>query len=471
MTETDVLVAGAGPAGVMAATRAAQLGARTTLATSGALGGMAANDGPVPVRTLAHAARLLREARRLPAYGIEVGEPQLDYGRLLARAAEVVAAVGEHSALRPQAEAAGVVIREHLGPLRFVDAHSLEAATGERFRADQVILCTGGVSRRLDVPGAELVATHSDAWSLSEVPASMLVIGAGATGLQVASVFNAFGTDVQIFQGGPRILPAEDADVAAEVADGLRRSGVALHEGVTVERFERAPGGIRMAYAKGAEKFIAEAALAIAAIGWVAETAALNLGAAGVETDARGFIVVDAGQRTSAAHVWAAGDVTGGLMLAPQAMQEGFAAATNAVTGEGVTARREINPVGSFTDPEYAQVGLTEAAARAGREVVTAIARFDSLTRGIVDGSTAGFCKLVVDRADHRILGCHVVGDRAVDTAQIAAVAMAGGLTVDALSRLPFSFPTYAGVLARAAATAAYRLNAGEGRAAEAAVG
>jgi pyruvate/2-oxoglutarate dehydrogenase complex dihydrolipoamide dehydrogenase (E3) component len=155
-------------------------------------------------------------------------------------------------------------------------------------------------------------------------------------------------------------------------------------------------------------------------------------------------------------------------MLAPQAIQAGFAAGTNAVAAERAIARCEINPIGSFTDPEYAQVGLSEAAARAGHSVETAVARFDALTRGIIDGRTAGFCKLIVDRADHRLLGCHVVGDRAVDVAQVAAVAMAGGLTVDALARLPLSFPTYAGVLARAAAAAAYRLNSVEGIAAAA---
>lgn len=468
---SDVLIVGAGPAGVSSAIRAAQLGARTTLATSGTFGGMAANDGPVPVRTLAHAARLLREARQLPEYGIEIGEPRLDYRRLLARVADVVAAVGAHSALRPEAEAAGVVVREQVGPLRFVTADTLESGTGERFRANRIILCTGGESRRLSVPGAELTATHSDAWSLTEIPRSMLVIGAGATGLQVASVFNAFGTKVQLFQREARIIPTEDDEVSEAVGDGLRRSGVEVHESFgVIERFEKTPTGIRMVYARHGEMLSAEADLAILAIGWTAQTASLNLSAAGVRADARGFIAVDEFQRTTAAHVWAAGDVSGGLMLVPQAVQEGFAAATNAVAGQGVTARSEINPIGSFTDPEYARVGLSESAARAAHDVETAVAQFDAVTRGIVDGRTVGFCKLVVDRADHRILGCHVVGDRAVDTAQIAAVAMAGAVTVDALARLPLSFPTYAGVLARAAAIAAYHLNHGEG-AAQMAVG
>jgi pyruvate/2-oxoglutarate dehydrogenase complex dihydrolipoamide dehydrogenase (E3) component len=460
--DVDVLVVGAGPAGVTAATRAAQLGARTTLVTSSDFGGMAANDGPVPVRTLAHAARLMREARQLPTYGVEVGEPRLDYGRLLDRTKQVVTTAGARSTLRAQAEAAGVTIHEHLGELRFVDTHKMQSANGERFVSDRIILCSGGIARKLGVPGAELAVSHSAAWSLTSVPPSMLVIGAGATGLQVASVFNAFGTKVKLFDAGPRIIPTEDADVSAAVAAAITEAGVEVHQNFgKVVRFEATPNGVRMFYVKDGNEFRAEAAVAVAAVGWVVDSAALNLTAAGVEIDAKGFIRVDQYQRTTAPHVWAAGDVTGGLMLVRQAIQEGFAAATNAVTNAQVSAREEISPIGSFTDPEYAQVGLTEAAARRQHDVEVIVARFEDMTRAIIDGRTIGFCKLVADRTTHRILGCHIVGDRAVDVAQIVAVAMAGGLTVEDLARLPLSFPTYAGVLARAAAAAAHRLNGG----------
>ena len=460
---TDVLVVGAGPAGVMAALRAADLGARTRLATSGAFGGMAANDGPAPVRTLAHAARLMREARQLGRYGVAVSEPHLDYVRLLARVKEVVDEVCEASALRSQIDAAGVDVREDLGLLRFVGPQTLEAASGERFQAALIILCTGGVSRRLPIPGFELTATHSDAWALTAAPPSLLVIGAGATGVQVASVFNAFGSKVQLFQAAERILPTDEPEVSAAVAAGFRASGMAVHEGFgAIEAFEKMPDGVRMIYAKDGVRSSAEAAVVVSAVGWSADTEALNLAAAGVETDARGFVRVDEHQRTSASHVFAAGDVTGQLMLAPQALQAGFAAATNAVQGAATAAASSINPVGSFTDPEYAQVGLGEARARETHDVEVVTIDFAAVTRAIVDGRTFGFCKLIVDRASHRILGCHLVGDRAVDVAQVAAVAMAGNLRVDELARLPLSFPIYAGILGRAAATAAHRLNAGE---------
>ena len=255
------------------------------------------------------------------------------------------------------------------------------------------------MSRRLDVPGFELTKTHSDAWSLTSVPPSMLVIGAGATGVQVASIFNAFGSRIQLFQTGPRILPSEDEDVSAAVAAAFRESGIVVHENFgAIESFEKTPTGVRMIFSKNGDRDSAEATLAVVAVGWVADTAGLNLAAAGVETDHRGFVKVDEYLRTSAPHIFAAGDITGRLMLVPQAIQDGFVAATNAVRGPTMTIGDPVSPIGSFTDPEYAQVGLTEAKARETHDVVTAIVHFDSTTRTIIDGRTLGFCKLIVDR-------------------------------------------------------------------------
>ena len=199
----DVVVIGAGPAGVLAALRAGDLGAKTALVTRDQFGGMAANDGPVPVRTLAHAARLLRDSRQLVRYGINVGEPVLDYERLLKRVREVTNDVRAHSALRQQIDDAGVMVYEQAGDVRFLDANTITTGSGLELQSTTIIVCTGGSSRQLSVPGFELTATHSDAWKLDSVPTSMLVIGGGATGAQVASIFNAFGSKVQLFQRTP----------------------------------------------------------------------------------------------------------------------------------------------------------------------------------------------------------------------------------------------------------------------------
>jgi pyruvate/2-oxoglutarate dehydrogenase complex dihydrolipoamide dehydrogenase (E3) component len=456
----DAIVIGAGPAGSLAALRAADLGARTMLVTRAEFGGMAANDGPVPVRTLAHAARLMREARQLGQYGIGVGEPALDYPRLLARVREVVDDVRAHSSLRRQIDSLGVTVREHAGIARFADQHTVETEDGQRLQAAKIIICTGGASRRLSVPGSDLANTHSDAWNLTSIPSSMLIIGAGATGVQIASIFNAFGSRTQLFEAGPRILPSEDEDVSAVVAAAFRESGIAVHENFgVVESFEKTPTGVRMNFSRNGNRASAEATLAVLAVGWVADTAALRLAAGGVETDHRGFVQVDRYLRTSTPHIFAAGDITGHQMLVPQAIQEGFVAATNAVRGATMTIENRASPIGSFTDPEYAQVGLTEVKAREAHDVLTAVLRFDSTTRTIIDGRTVGFCKLLVDRTTCRILGCHVVGERAVEIAQLAAIAIAARMRVNDLAHIPLSFPTYAGILAHVAANATRELN------------
>ncbi|HET9252824.1 MAG TPA: NAD(P)/FAD-dependent oxidoreductase [Candidatus Eisenbacteria bacterium] len=450
------MVIGAGPAGVVAAARAAELGARTTLITRDRFGGMAANDGPVPVRTLAQAARLIREARQLARYGIAVGEPSLDYGKLLARTREVVQTVRDRSSLREQIDRLGVILHEDAGTVRFTDSHTVESEGGLRLSGERIVLCAGGISRRLRVPGSELVATHSDAWSLTDVPPSMIVVGGGMTGLQVASIFHAFGSRVQLFQSGARILPAEDEEVSAVVAHALRASGMVVHEGFgRIESFQATPQGVRMTYAKDGASDHTEAALAVSTVGWLADTAGLDLARGGIEIDERGFVRVDEYMRTSASHVFAAGDITGRFMLAPTAMHEGYVAATNALRGASTRVRDQVVPIGSFTDPEYARVGLTEAAARASHDVVVARVRFDETTRTIIDGQTTGFCKLIADRETHTILGCNVVGERAVDIVQAVAVAMAGNLRVEDLARIPMSYPTYVGILGRAAYRAA----------------
>ncbi|MFL5307554.1 MAG: dihydrolipoyl dehydrogenase family protein [Polyangia bacterium] len=462
--EVDVLVLGGGPAGLVAAVRAGTLGARTALVTRDELGGMAARDGAVPVRTLAHAARLLRDARQLGLYGIVAPAPVLDYARLLRRVREVVGEVRAQATFDAELRAAGVTLHEHVGVARFTGPHTVETDSGLSFRADKVIVATGGTSRRLGVPGFELTATHSDAWRLTSVPPTMLVIGAGATGVQVASIFGAFGARVQLYQAASRILTTEDEDVSAAVAEAFRAAGIGVHEGFgTIESFEKSPEGVRMSFSKDGARRSAEAAVVVVAVGWTAETAALRLATAGVETNVRGFVRVDAHLRTSVPHVFAAGDVTGRLMQVPQAVQDGFVAATNAVHGPETAIADVVSPIGSFTDPEYASVGATEVEARETGDVIVTMARFDATTRPIIDGQAHGFCKLIVDRQTRVPIGCHVVGDRAVDIVQTAAIVIAAGMRVDDLARLPLSFPTYTSILGRAAALATRQLSSDVG--------
>jgi dihydrolipoamide dehydrogenase len=442
----------------MAALRAAELGARTVLVTSAQFGGMATNEGPVPVRTLARAASLICGARRLHEYGIHVGEPALDYPGLLAHLREVVADAAAHSSMREQLDALGVTIIEKAGATRFVDPHTLVTESGLKLKADKVVLCVGGVTRRLPIPGFELTRDHVGALGATSVPESMLIVGGGATAVQIASIFGAFGSHVQIFEAGPRILASEDDDVAAAIAAAFRQAGVVREGFGEIESFERTSTGVRMNFCKDGTRDSAEAAVVVTAVGWAADTEGLNLAAAGVIPDHRGFVKVDDYLRTSAPHIFAAGDVTGRMMLVPSALQDGFIAAMNAVLGPSETVGERLPVTASFTHPEYARAGLTEAEARRAHDVLTATVRFDSTIRTIIDGRKDGFCKLVVDRKTARILGCHCVGEMAGELAQAAAVAISAGMRVDELVRVPLGFPTYVGNLVYAAADASRQL-------------
>ena len=276
----------------------------------------------------------------------------MSYPALLTRVQEVIAGVAGGSTLRAEAERLGVAIHEHAGNVRFVDPHTLVGEGGVRLHADRVILCAGGTSRRLDVPGAEWTATHSDAWGLTAVPESLLVVGGGMTGLQVASIFHAFGARVEVFQRGPRILPDEDEDVARAVAAGLRARGIAVREGGGRSSAERSRAG-PATFAHGAS----EAALVVVAIGWQADAARLGLDAAGVALDAKGFVATDEFLATNVPHVFAAGDITGRSVLVPPAVLDGHVAATNAVRGPVLARSNEPIPMGGYTDPEYAHAG------------------------------------------------------------------------------------------------------------------
>lgn len=448
----DVIVLGAGPAGIAAADRAADLGAKTAVVTKEAVGGMAANDGPVPVRALAHAARLVREAHQLDQYGIASVAPEVDYEKLRNRAQSVIYTLHQQLNLYDDLQSSGISLHDWAGDVRFADPHTIVTQSGVALSADKFIICTGGHSRSLPVSGFEHTVTHSDAWALRQIPHSLVIVGAGATGVQVASIFNAFGTKVFLFEVAPRILMTEDVAVSTAVKAAFEKNGVTVVEGFAgIDAIEKINDGTRFHYHMDGEAHSLEADLIVMAIGWLANAEGLNLEAAGVETERRGYIEVNQFMQTSAPHIFAAGDVNGRSMLVPVSSQEGYIAATNAVMGLTQEMPYELIPTGSFTDPEYAQIGLTEAQAREQFDVVVGTIGFDRFPRSLIDGRPTGFCKLIADRKSLKLLGCHLVGERAVETVQLVAAGMKVGLTVVQLADIPLSFPTYVEIVGWAA--------------------
>jgi pyruvate/2-oxoglutarate dehydrogenase complex dihydrolipoamide dehydrogenase (E3) component len=329
--------------------------------------------------------------------------------------------------------------------------------------ADRFIIAAGGHARRLPFPGSELALTHSDVWEMRDLPGSMAIVGAAATGVQLASVFAAFGTRVTLLELAPRVVPGEDDEISAALAAGFKANGIDVITGIGgVEGITRHDGGLRLGYRTGDRPALLDVESVMLAVGWPGNLDDLRLENAGVATD-RGYIAVDDRLHTSAPDIWAAGDITGRMMLVQSATYEGRIAAENAVSDARRELRHAIVAHGGFTDPEYGSVGLTEAAARSGgREVVIGKVSYGDLDRAVIDGRTDGFAKLVVDRDTHRVLGAHVIGEQAVEVVQIAATAMAAAMPVEQLAEIEFAYPTFTSIVGLAARQVVHALRLGE---------
>jgi dihydrolipoamide dehydrogenase len=446
----DVIVIGGGPAGVTAALRARELGATVGLVERDNLGGTCTNDGCVPTRVLAKAARLVRDAEQFGDYGLAGAVPTVDFARLLERTQAVIYQVHEKKQLLAHLAASGVVVLAGEGAAQFVDAHTLQV--GARFlQAEKFILCAGGRARRLDFPGEELALTHSDIWRLRKLPHSAVVVGGAATGCQLASILAAFGTQVTLLDVAPRIVPGEDEIVSTTLADVFRRRGIRVMTSIDgVDRIEQSGTERTLFYRFDGGLHPLSAEIILLSAGWLGNLTSLNLPGAGVEIE-RNYVRVDDHLRTSASHIYAAGDITGRMMLVQSASYEARIAAENAVLGGDATYRHQIVPHGSFTDPEYGSVGLTEAAARKAGNVAVAVVPYADLDRAVIDGHTDGFCKLIVDRDTLRLVGVHVIGEQALEIVHVVAAGMASGMTVQQLAELEIAYPTFTAVLGLAA--------------------
>ena len=464
---SELVVIGGGPAGVTAALRARELGAEVILIEREKLGGTCTNDGCVPTRALAKAARLVRDAEQFADYGLRGPAPEVDFPGVLLSARRVVEEVHDKKSLRDRLEAAGVEVIDGAGDVRFVAPHSVRLENGgpggakSEIRGDRFVICVGGHARRLGFPGSEHALTHSDVWNMGSLPESVAIIGAAATGCQLASVFAAFGSRVRLLDLAPRVLPGEDEDVSRVVGQSFERRGIQIETGIGgvngIERAFEGPGGLILRYDTPDGEREDAVDTVMLSVGWPGNVDALGLAAAGVATD-RGHVVVDDTLQTSVPHIFAAGDITGRVMLVQSATYEGSLAAEQAVLGAEGAQSHEIVPHGGFTDPEYASVGLTEEAARAGHDCVVSSVPYADLDRGVIDGHQEGFCKLIVDRASRRILGAHIVGEQAVEVVQLVATAMRGEMLVEELADIELAYPTFTAIVGLVARRAAREL-------------
>jgi pyruvate/2-oxoglutarate dehydrogenase complex dihydrolipoamide dehydrogenase (E3) component len=438
----SLLVIGGGPAGITAALQARELGARVTVLEAGQVGGTSLNRGPAPVRTLARTARLARDWSFWATFGLDGPPPLPNLPAVMANSERVARYAHDKRDMAGHIRRRGIDLIEDSGPVGFVDPHTVTDSDGRSWSADHIILAVGGHAGRLPIPGAELALTYEDIPSLAALPDRVAVVGGADTGCQIASILQDLGVTVSLFEAGPTLVPAADPSVSAELGRAFRAQGINVHTGTLVEELRPRGDAIEVGYRNGAVAGQLVAGAVFFAVGWPANVDHLALDAAGVRTEP-GMIPVDDYLRTNVEHIFAAGDVNGRSMLVQTARAEGRVAAFNAILGPTRHATYDVVPSGSFTDPEYGRVGLTETEAAQHHDTVVGIARYEDLLRPVADGRPEGFCKLIADRRTRTILGAHVLGEYSAETVQTVAACMAAGMTVEQIAELQLAFPTF----------------------------
>jgi dihydrolipoamide dehydrogenase len=445
-TSYDVIVIGSGPGGYVAAIRAAQLGKKTAVIEKDKVGGRCLNYACIPAKAVLRSADLLTEIREAGDYGLNVSGVDVDYAAVQGRREKVVSTLVDGVGGLFKKNSIDLIEGEASFARRGGGGNG-SAGEGVRVRvgeqeivASTVILAGGSVKR--SIPGVEFggrVIGTEEAWALPELPARLAVVGAGASGAEIASGFARLGSEVMLFEMLPRVLPTEDADVSRLAERGLKRQGIKIFTDTAVEGVKSDDSSVGFTY--GSES--AEADYLVIAAGRAPDVEALGLKEAGVELDERGLIRVDGAQRTSAAGVYAIGDLVHGPALAHKASDEGIIAAEDSA-GEPTHPLSYVDiPRATFCTPNVGSFGLTEEQAREqGYDVVVGKVPYGAVGGGTVYGDRTGLVKLVGESKYGELLGGHIVGSRATELIQelVNVRALEGGFAE--VARIVHGHPT-----------------------------
>jgi dihydrolipoamide dehydrogenase len=421
-TSYDLVVIGSGPGGYVAAIRAAQLGMKTAVVECDRVGGRCLNYACIPAKAVLRVADVLTEIREAGDFGIKVAEPEIDYDGVSARRTKVISTLtGGVAALLKKNS---IDLIEGVGSL----AGGGRVKVGEQtIEAKQIILATGSVKR--PIPGAEFggrVIGTEEAWALESLPRTLAVVGAGASGVEIASAYARLGSEVVLFEALERVLPSEDADVSKLAERGFKKQGIKVHTGTLVKNIESGENSVKFTY--GEEQ--GEAEWLVIAAGRGPDVEGLGLDEAGVKIGDNGLIEVDGAMRTSAEGIYAIGDLTPGPALAHKASDEGVIAVEDAAGMETHPIEYIDVPRATFCTPNVASFGLTEAQAREqGYDVVVGKVQYGAVGAGTVYGDRTGLVKIVGDKRYGELLGGHIIGAKATELIQelVNARALEGG--------------------------------------------
>jgi dihydrolipoamide dehydrogenase len=447
MAEYDCIVIGSGPGGYVAAIRAAQVGLKTAVVEKDEIGGRCLNYACIPAKAVLRSADILSEVRDADEFGIKVADPDVDFPAVTERRKKVIETL--------TGGVGGLLKKNKIDVLEgeaSLGGNGTVRVGGDEHKAAKIILATGSVAR--PIPGAQFggrVIGTEEAWAFDELPGRLVVVGAGASGTEIASAYARLGSEVILLEALDRVLPTEDADISKVAARVFKRQGIDVHTGVKVENIETADS--KVTYTFGGEQ--GEADWLVIAAGRGPDVEALGLDEAGVERDEQGLIKVDGALRTSADGIYAIGDLVPGPALAHKASDEGVIAAEDAAGMETHPIEYVDIPRATFCQPNVASFGLTEQEARdAGHEVTIGKVQYGAVGAGTVYGDRQGLIKIVGDTKYGELLGGHIVGSKATEMIQelVNAKALEGGYPE--VARMVHGHPTQSEAIMEAARAA-----------------
>jgi glutathione reductase (NADPH) len=422
MADFDFFVVGGGSGGVACARRAASHGARVGLVEEGRMGGTCVHRGCIPKKFLVYASHFHHDFEDAAGYGWTVGESSFDWSAMVAaKSTELDRLEGIYRRLLKES---GVTTIDGRGAL--LDANNVEIG-GERHSADTILIATGGWPALPEIPGVALAITSNEAFDLPELPQRIVIVGGGYIACEFAGIFNGLGVEVVQLYRSEMILRGFDRDVREICRDEMRKTGIDVRLNENAVKLEKSAGGVTVTTSQGN---VLEADQVMFATGRTPNTAGIGLERAGVELNHKGAVNVDSGSRSNVANIYAVGDVTDRVNLTPVAIHEGRCLAETLYNNNPQTPDHRNIATAVFTQPEIGTVGMSEADARTHCAAVDIYkTRFRPLKHTLTGRDETVFMKLVVDRGDDRVVGCHMIGAGAGEMAQLLGVAIMAGAT------------------------------------------
>jgi len=452
----DVVVVGSGPGGYVAAIRSGQLGMKTAIVEKDdKFGGTCLRVGCIPTKSLLLNAEVYDYFRNAKEFGITCKEFSLDWQAVLARKAKVVTKLSKGVEFLLKKNHVDMVrgYGKLVGPGK-ISVTDPKGAVQE-ISAKNIVLATGSEARLLPglQPDGKTILTNKEILSLAEIPKSLVIIGAGAVGVEFASIFERFGSKVTVLEMLPRAVPIEDDEVSAELEKSFRRQGIAIETRAKVDKITKTTKGVTLEYtvADGKPQTL-EAEACLIAVGRAPNTASIGLEKTRVKLE-RGFVKVNGFMQTDEPGVYAIGDIVAGSpLLAHVGSMEGIVAVTHAAGKTAEPMNYRLVPSCTYTEPEIGSVGLTERQAReAGHNVKIGKFPYSAVSKAAILGAREGFVKVVADERYGEILGVHIIGPRATETIAEAVMAIRLEGTVDDIAHTIHAHPTLAEAMGEAA--------------------